>query len=177
MQLSSPLIISGPSGVGKSTFGQYLESQDWMYLEADLTDADGIDVLGLRNPWDAFWEKYDARPLSSELTERKNKEGKAGVVLSLPSCAIPSPAHLIKSQDLMSIRFLYGAPSYCLAAFLSRESGSGRGLDEAHWKQNNERVFSTLCNTEYIPYRINVFETDGGRIPWETVLSAITSGM
>jgi hypothetical protein len=86
-----PLIIGigGPSGVGKSCFCRFLQKKGWLYLEADQDETDGIDELGIRAPWDAFFNDGQNQPLAEELSNRMADGGNSGVVLALPSCACP----------------------------------------------------------------------------------------
>ena len=90
-----PLILGGPSGVGKSRIGADLAGQGWLYLEADEYSDGGIDRFGLRESWILFWSHQRPFRLVAELQERSRNH--VGVVLTLPSCAVPSPELIVSS--------------------------------------------------------------------------------
>jgi adenylate kinase family enzyme len=55
-------LILGPSGVGKSDFGGWLHTElNWLHLEIDRSDGDGIDLNALRPEWDAFLKQNNAQ--------------------------------------------------------------------------------------------------------------------
>jgi hypothetical protein len=159
----TPRILTGPSGAGKSFLGKFLESEGWLYLEADQHPKDGIDELGLRSEWDAFFGRRDPRALSDELIRRAEKH--TGVILTLPSGAIPCPDLISASEAELNIRFLWGDPRNCLRAFLDREKKSGRNLPASHWDSNNGEVFKRLSQSAYHPYLVDVFDSQGVQIP------------
>ena len=167
--MNLPLILGGPSGTGKSSFGKFLELKGWLYIEVDQFPRDGIANARLRSEWDAFWNQCNANPLARELNKRKEDGGAKGVLLSLPGTAVPSLDHLRAADGVALIRFLYGHPRYCLKAFLDRERAREKPLDEAHWDANNPGVYCALSRSAYHPYLIQVFREDGQRIPWEDV--------
>jgi hypothetical protein len=88
---------------------------------------------------------------------RKAGGGNSGVVLALPSCAVPTPSHLSQHERVLRIRFLYGEPWFCLASVLAREKETGRGFDENHWNGNDCKVFEILSTSLYHPYLVDVF--------------------
>ena len=171
--MNVPFIIGGPSGVGKSCFCRFLQEKGWLYLEADHDKKDGIDELGIRAPWDAFLNDRHNQPLAEELSNRMALGGNSGVVLALPSRAVPTPGHLSQPEGVLRIRFLYGDPRFCRASFLAREKETGRGLDENHWDTNNCKAFEILSTSPYHPYLVDVFDAEGSRLPWNDVLMRI----
>jgi hypothetical protein len=175
--MSIPVVIGGPSGVGKEWFCKFLEKKGWLYLEADQYPKDGIEELGLRALWNQFWYHCDAHSLATELKTRQDKNQYVGVVLSLPGHAIPSTKHLQAAKGYLLIRFLYGDPGFCLAAFLDRERTTGRNLPASHWDRHNEGVFSVLSTSPYHPYLINVFHSDGQRFLWKKVYDKIKADL
>jgi hypothetical protein len=168
--MDAPLVIGGPSGVGKSCFSSFLEQQGWLYLEADQVPKDGINELGLRIPWDQFWNFRDAELLAKELKSRQAAKRCKATVLSLPSCAVPTPDHLTAAETTLRIRFLYGDPRLCLKAFLDRERATGRNLPATHWDDHNKDVFRILSTSVYHSYLVDVFHADGTRHPWDRIL-------
>lgn len=166
--MKKPLLLGGPSGAGKSTLCRHLQANGWCYLEADWEPpTDGIDALDLRREWDAFWKDHDATELAASLTVRGAKC--AGVVLSLPSRAVPSLANITRNLSLLDIRFLWGDPRWCFHAFVRRESTTGRNLPASHWDANNTEVFSSLYQSGYHRYLVDAFSADGTHLPVEEI--------
>lgn len=157
-----PLVLGGPSGVGKSTLCDYLKQQGWLYLEADQYPLDGIDELNLRTEWNEFWDRGDAALLADALMRRKGTH--VGVVLSLPSGAVPPAERLHQNAAFLTMRFLWGEPSLCRTAFIEREKHSGRNLPVRVWDTNNPAVFRMLSSSAYAPFLVNVFTLDGMRL-------------
>lgn len=157
-----PLIIGGPSGAGKSEFGKHLQACGWLHLEADQFPKDGINELGLRNEWNAFWNDSKPQNLADALKSRA--KGRKGVVLSLPSVAIPSIELIAQCEQGLKIRFLWGDPRYCLSSYLDRERKSGRGLTPSLWDANNRRVYEQLSSSGYHRYLVDAFDTNGARL-------------
>jgi septin family protein len=59
-------LVLGPSGVGKTCFGNYLEEKgNYKHLRIDRWDenVDGIDVEGLRKVWNILCQTNDPGPL------------------------------------------------------------------------------------------------------------------
>jgi hypothetical protein len=144
-----------------------------LYLEADQYPKDGINELGLRFSWDLFWNNHDPHNLAGELVDRRTTGQNGGVVLSLPSLAIAGERHLAAAKNILTIRFLWGDPKFCLNSFLEREQRDGRHFDAVHWHKNNDGAFDILSKSLYAPYRRVVFASDGKRIRWEDVLQKL----
>ncbi len=159
-----PIVLGGPSGSGKSWLGRFLGDNGSLHLEADIRDADGIDSLGLRNAWDAFYLRYDPVPLSQAMEDRRLATQRSRVVLGLPSTPL-SPAHLQKAAGMLLIRFLAGSALACLQSFLKREAG-GRATEvqlQAFWELHNKAIMAALKSPEYTAFRLEAFQADGQR--------------
>lgn len=162
--MKPPVILSGPSGVGKTTLCKYLQKKGWLYLEADLLPPkDGIDELSLRSEWDSFWINKTPQILSARLRELAADH--VGVILSLSSRAIAEIPLIAASEPMMKIRFLWGDRDRCRCSFLARELQNGGNLGVKHWNENNELSCRTLSLPQYEPYLVNAFAVDGSRIP------------
>lgn len=171
--MNRPIILSGPSGVGKTKFCEYLQEKGWLYLEADVPPRDGIDELDLRRAWNSFWEDRSPHLLAEELRNRRLES--CGVILSLPSQAIADISLIEQSEPMLKVRFLWGDPRWCLRDFLERERRTGRNLGIDHWKENNSKIYLKLRDLRYERYLVNVFEDDGTRKPLRQVEKQICS--
>lgn len=153
------LFLLGPSGSGKTKLGGWLaEDLQMLHLEIDRwPHGDGIDLEGLRREWDAFLETGQSANLSVAVRDRVRQAGANGAVLSFPSTLVLDPV-LIRAAEQRGIRslVLYGTGAECLRAFLGRE-GTGRGLGQDHWVQNNGGPYIAYSREEFAPYRLDVF--------------------
>jgi hypothetical protein len=175
----SILLVLGPSGVGKSTFGKYLRSNHaWLHLEIDqFPNGDGIDLLDLRAPWDRFFQNQDPTGLVDELTRRVDQHGNPGVVLTFPSRLVLPPVHIERAGAVgVQTVYLYGTAANCLTAFLARERATCRSFDVNHWLRNNGREYLLMSVPEFETNRVMVFGGDGVRRPWQDVLDEISTG-
>jgi hypothetical protein len=171
-----PIVLGGPSGSGKSCLGKFLDENGSLHLEADLRDADGIDSLGLRDAWDAFYLRYDPVPLSQAMEGRRLAAQRNRVVLGLPSTPL-SPAHLQKTAGVLLIRFLAGPAVACLLSFLTREAG-GRATQvqlQAFWEHHNKAIMAALESPDYAGFILEAFETDGRRITVDVLARSLVA--
>ena len=125
------LFLLGPSGVGKSTLGQWVaEDLDFLWIEIDRwPDGDGIDLADLRAEWHALWNASHADNIATTLRARALAKGTRGVVLTFPSLVVFSAQQLaVLEQAGIRVLVLYGTEKDCLAALLKREQESGRNL-------------------------------------------------
>ncbi len=154
------LFVLGPSGSGKSTLGEWIaEDLCFLHLEIDLWGKDGIDTHALRREWDAFWSGADATGLAGAIVERAERTGNRGVVLTFPSVLVLRRQHRHAAEKVgIRLLVLYGTGAECLAAFLQRESDSGRGLDEDYWARHNAHPYAEFSRPAFAPFRLNVFE-------------------
>ena len=79
------LFILGPSGVGKSSFGQWLAAErNWLHLEIDrYPDGDGIDLNSLRSEWDEFYTRKKPERLT-EVISKRLQPNEVGAALTFP---------------------------------------------------------------------------------------------
>jgi hypothetical protein len=174
-------LVFGPSGTGKSSFGDYLaKERDWLHLEVDQfhspreTAPDGMDVHDLRRPWDAFYEACDPAPLAAELARRTAAQGKAGCVLTFPSGVLLSTRHFERAPAPMRMIIFFGTSGECLAGFLEREAAIGRNLGFSFWRTFNMLGYLAMGLPEFAPWRIDVFRA-GKRRPHAELLEEIAA--
>jgi shikimate kinase len=156
--------ILGPSGVGKSSFGQYLaQEKNWLHLEIDQFPNDGINIHQLREPCDNFYHKKDSSSLVAELTQRVTSQGKAGGVATFPGNFVLFQEHITACRSLIAIFYLYGSAEQCINAFLKREQETGRNLSLDHWMGNNYSTHPIMSDHIFEHNRVNVFTHEGSR--------------
>lgn len=154
------VLVNGPSGAGKSTVAAWLaEDANLVHVEIDrYPEGDGIDLEGLREPWDEFWLATDAAPLAALLRERSAAQEADGLVASFPSGVVPNPLQLASlERESVLLVTLYGSGADCLEAFLRREHRTGRGLDVGHWTRHNAEPYAQLSEPRFASYRLDAF--------------------
>lgn len=161
----SILFVLGPSGAGKSSLGDALAGHGFVHLEHDIypESGDGIDVLGLREVWDAFLEGGWTQPLIDELLLRAVRG--RGVVLTFSGIVVLPTERLLLARDRgIAAVILYGTAADCLNAFLERERHTGRGLTLQHWVANNRQSYIAFSLPDLEPFRLPVFDSRGRRV-------------
>lgn len=172
-------LILGPSGVGKSSFGEWLATErNWLHLEIDrFPEGDGVDLNTLRPEWDEFYLAGNAKRLGGAVQQRLEEISKTRAVLTFPGNLILSPDHVIAAtQAGIRTIYLYGSAAHCISAFLSREQQTSRNLDLNHWTTHNRTSHQQMGDPALAPYRINVFMQDGTRRPHAEVFEMLLTG-
>ena len=164
MANSSDLIpivfILGLSGVGKSKLGEWVEKDlNFLHIEQDSTQGNGIDIWGLRSDWDIYLSHKEPSGLAKTVRERARKEGRNGAILTFDSTVSLSPQEIDTAQNagILTV-ILYGTDEDCLNAYLERERQSGRNYDKDRWIKYNAHSYAKFSRPEYAPYRVMVFE-------------------
>jgi len=169
-----PVLLGGPSGVGKSTLGEDLNKHGALFIEADMHGADAIGSFGLREAWDDFYVRVDPMPLARELEQRRLAGRKSHVVLGLPSDPL-SPSHLSAARGILRIQFLFGPGDVCMRNFIKRERqpvSLHPGM-EAFWHNNNDRLMAALLTADYAPHTTVAIREDGQRVPTEDLVQRL----
>jgi hypothetical protein len=169
------LLVLGPSGVGKSTFAEYLyKERHWLHLEIDQYPNDGIDLHDLRQQWDLFYGSRKPDDLVMEIRKRSMRIRTENCVLSFPSGVVLSPGHIAAAERaFIRVAYLYGSAAHCINAFLERERKSGRNLGLDHWLANNTASYLMMSDPAFQPYRTHVFNFQGKRRSHPDVLREI----
>ncbi len=171
-------LVLGPSGSGKSSFGQWLAGErDWLHLEIDrYPDGDGIDLNSLRLEWDDFYGKRIADGLSKAV-QRRLQANKTGTALTFPGNLILDLDHIRAAANAgMSTVYLYASAADCITAFLQREQQTGRKLSLNHWIAHNRDSYMQMSGPAFAPYRINVFTDAGARRAHTEVFERLSNG-
>jgi len=169
------VFILGPSGIGKSSFGEYItQAKSWLHLEVDqFPNSDGIDIHKLREPWDRFFFKKDPQDLVDELTKRVTSEKRAGCIVTFPGGVVLSPEHIRMCRESIGIFYLYGSAAQCINAFLAREEETGRCLSLEHWLTNNYETYLKMSNPAFEQSRVHVFTHTGNRRSHQDIFSEL----
>lgn len=160
--MSKVIIILGPSGVGKSEISKELANTiNFLHLEADVRDEDGIDLNNLRKEWDLFLHNENYTPLLGLLIERFKAAEKKGAILSLPSLS-PFKTELMHraTKDGMLFIILYATAADCINSFLNREEQLGSGLGIEHWHKYNCVSYFNMSLPEFKEFRHLTFDND-----------------
>ena len=173
--------ILGPSGVGKTTFAEYLANhQNWLHLDFDRPRkprGDNVDRLKMWKQLDNFFFKFKKRPLLRAIRKKVAPLSDAtGIVLSFPSDYVASPDHISAISDYVKTFYLYGNRQLCLDAFLDREQTTGRQLGEEYWKEHNRAMYESLDSCGLHPWIVHAFHDNGDvRKSTETLFSEIAA--
>jgi shikimate kinase len=167
--------VLGPSGTGKSSFGEYLaNNKDWYHLEIDQFDKDGIDIHGLRQDWDAYFCKREPSGLLKELEKRTKDSGKFNCVLTFLGNLVLSTDHISAVADNIKIIYLYGSAARCITAFLKREKETHRNLGLDFWITNNCASYIKMSEPEFEANRVYVWTNNGERRQHEDIFAEIS---
>ena len=165
--------ILGPSGVGKTTLGDFIaDHQKYLHLRIDtgVAGEDGIDVERLRKQWDILLRTGNFDPLVQELDKRALDAEKVGCILTFSSCLIFSKEGIaLAESNNVLVRYLYGPRDKCIEAFISREVKNGHPeRDENFWLQVNP-YYHDIGQPAFARYRIQVFDNFGNHLSCKEV--------
>jgi len=154
--------ILGPSGVGKTTFGDFVAQRGkYLHLKIDtgIEGENGIDVEGIRDQWDILASEHDFVPLALKLNRRAADAAVQGCILTFPS-GIVFDQNEIRTADKyhIAIRYLFASKERCISAFIKRESKDGfPEHDRQYWAANN-KTYETIGGLPLAPYRVQVYD-------------------
>ena len=157
------LCVCGPSGVGKSAVERWMsEHAGVLWLEADQTPRDGLEILGLRAAWDAFRGGGEGAELFGELDRRVAAKRRRYCVLSFPSTVMLEEAEVERARERMACVWLEDAPGACLERFLGRVPEMERGAAIRHWAAHSAEVCARLAAGRVAGRRVPVTRAGGG---------------
>jgi hypothetical protein len=170
------LFLVGPSGVGKSTVAERVCSELHLYhLDAD---RDPLKAHGIRDEWQEFWTGENPGPIADALHAIASREGRAGVLLSLPANKkrVLHPGHVDAARRAgIKVVVLWGSKEFCKEARRIRDVQDGIPWNESRYDTRNRRTFEVYTGPAYDGLRVDVFEEDGSRRPREAVVAAVRS--
>jgi hypothetical protein len=160
--------LLGPSGVGKTTFGDWLQAQR-QYLHIAVDRGDEVDCLtaeGLIESWHKLTQG-DPAPFASALQDRAEANGKKGCALTFWSVVFCEP-HVIEAlaKHDIAVWYLYGPKELCIGAFIGRENRPDR--DRAFWCKNN-KTYQRMGGPGLSSYRADIIEPSGRRLGGEEI--------
>lgn len=160
------LFILGPSGVGKTTFCEYLGNQhNWIHFNHDDNDPHLPNKypLEIEQELNLFVSHFKVRPLYCKIKNRFMWHARPGIVLSFPSNILISANHILAAKGYFKIFYLYGNQQNCLSAFNERERLKDRNFGEDHWRHYNCRTYEAMDGPSLRPWIIGAFHQNGSR--------------
>lgn len=160
--------------MGKSTVAERLCSDLALY-HVDV-DLDPLKAYGIRDEWQRFWKGKDPAPIAKALHAIAFREGRPGVLLSLPSNKkrVLHPGHVDAARKVgIKVIVLWGAAELCKEARQGRDVERGTPWDESKYDTRNRHTFELYGGPEYDGVRVEAFEGDGRRRPLAETAAAI----
>jgi hypothetical protein len=157
--------LLGPSGVGKTTFGDWLGANrkyQYLHLAVDRGEKDdGLTAEGLIKLWDQLTQGNPA-PLARKLQDLAESKGEKSCALTFPSVTFfPAASIDHLAEHNIAVRYLYGPKESCIENYVRRENRPDR--DRAFWCQNN-RLYEKMGAPELAPYRVDIIDPSGKRL-------------
>jgi len=160
--------LLGPSGVGKTYFGNWLQAnRQYLHILIDRPDEqDGLDVENLREPWNKLKQGNPA-PFADELQERaKTKKGCVLTFWSIIFCPLDGIKLLAKHN--IAVKYLYGPKKFCIKTFVDRDKEKLPKRDGAFWHNVNP-YYEEMGADELAPYRADAINSLGERLSPEKI--------
>jgi hypothetical protein len=184
-------LIFGPSGVGKTSFGNFLGGTGkYVHLDFDRYKEGkyGIGEEKLTSEWSLLCECQDPSALREILNDRASN--KFGCIMTFASAFYffgpaleclkcnklsfhfsSNAIELLDGYDLHCV-YLLGTAEQCTEAYINREIVCGerdRTSLRADWERFNRIPYERMTAKSLAKYRIDVFDAAGNRRSHESV--------
>jgi hypothetical protein len=182
--------LLGPSGVGKTRFGDWLEAErKYHHMRVDNGDQDselGKEPTLLKlwmqgNPKSPFETSPSfielAEPFSNELQKCAQANGKKnGCVLTFWSYIVFAPSEIdALAKHNIVVKYLYGPKEKCIDAAFSRDAAKwshDKDRARAHWCEHN-KTYQRMGGPGLSSYRADVFKPSGDRLSPEEIVARL----
>jgi hypothetical protein len=155
--------LSGPSGIGKTRFGNWLANRGYDHVLVDPGDGSFRLPRELIDPW----QRRDFEGIANELDNRAKAQGKAkGCVLTFRSVDFfPLIDIELYAEHGIAVRYLYGDKEKCFESYAERETRDGRrgNARRDFWERFNNKNYEKIGALELKDYRVDVFNRSGTR--------------
>jgi hypothetical protein len=155
--------LSGPSGIGKTRFGNWLANHGYDHVLVDPGDGSFRLPQELIDPW----QRRDFEGIAKELDNRAKAQGKTkGCVLTFRSVDFfPLIVIELCAEHGIAVRYLYGDKEKCFESYAERETRDGRLVNARRdfWERFNNVIYEKIGALELKDYRVDVFNRSGTR--------------
>jgi hypothetical protein len=180
--------LLGPSGVGKTRFGNWLEA-NLRYHHIRVDNGDGSELSQEPRLWE-LWKRGNPKIIetapsfidvaglfSDELQKCADANGKKGCVLTFWSYTVFPPNEIDSlAKHNIAVKYLYGPKENCIEAAISREAANGRAdRDRAHWCTHN-RTYQRMGGPGLSSYRADIITSSGERLSGEKISEILKIG-
>ena len=177
--------LLGPSGVGKTYFGNWLEAnRQYHHIRVDNGDH-GSELQREKRLW-SLWQQgnpktpFETSPLfiqlgaqfSDELQRCAERNGKDDCVLTFWSYTVfaPSEIEALAGYNIV-VRYLYGPKEKCIDSAFGRDAekwSHDKGQARAHWCKHN-KTHQRMGGPGLSDYRADIIEPAGSRLSGEEI--------
>jgi len=155
--------LSGPSGIGKTRFGNWLANHGYDHVLVDPGDGSFRLPQELVDPW----QRRDFEGIANELDNRAKAQDKTkGCVLTFRSVDFfPLIVIELCAEHGIAVRYLYGDKEKCFESYAERETRDGRPVNARRdfWERFNNVNYVKIGALELKDYRVDVFNRSGTR--------------
>ena len=175
--------LLGPSGVGKTWFGNWLEAnRQYHHIRVDNGDQ-GSELVKEKRLWELWLHGNPGTPFATsplfiplagrfsvELQKCADANGKKGCVLTFWSYTVFGPSEIDSlAEHNIAVNYFYGPKEKCIEAAVSREAANGHAeRDRAHWCKHNQ-TYQRIGGPGLSSYRADIIEPSGERLSEEEI--------
>jgi hypothetical protein len=165
-RLAMHFFIFGPSGVGKTWFGDWIGKREYLHIPIDRGDqGNGLELEVLDHQFNQL-RQGDPVPFVQSLDARATAAGKLGCVLTFWStyCCSPEEIAYLGMRGI-AVWYLYAPKEKCIEASHRRETENGhpeRG--RSYWCEHNP-TYERMGGHDLAPHRVYVLDASGDYLP------------